>query len=351
MNLELFIARRIASQRGNAFSARIMRIAIAAIALSIAVMIVATALSAGFKHEISEKIFGFWSHIQIRHYKVDSFVETVPIDRNQPFYAVYGEGETREIRSPLLEGGPVDYIEEKLALGLFPYDAHLQTQGGVKHIQVYANKAGIIQIKSELEGIILKGVSDDFDWTFLNRFIIRGDTLSYQRPSPNREILISETTARRLKVDTSDQFIVNFVDNGRQIGRKFNVAGIYKTGLEEFDEKFALVDIRVIQQLNGWSEDEVSGFEVFIDDIDDLDILGEYVYYNHLPQELYSSTIRELHPAIFGWLDLQDVNERVIIIIMIFVSIINMITALMILILERTNMIGVLKALGMPNRS
>ncbi|MCB0632823.1 MAG: ABC transporter permease, partial [Lewinella sp.] len=214
-----------------------------------------------------------------------------------------------------------------------------------------------------IEGIILKGVGPDYDWTFLEKYIQEGTFLHFSdgenaasRDSTNapasREILISRQTADRLQIGVGDEFRVNFVEEkGSQLQRRFTVAGIYKTGLEEYDRKFALVDIREIQQLMGWKPTQISGFEVLLDNIDDLAAFNEYIFYDIIPNNLYSETIRDKSPEIFDWLDLQNVNEVVILGLMIIVAIINMVTALLILILERTNMIGTLKALGSSNWS
>jgi len=264
----------------------IIRIAIAAIALCLAVMIVATAMISGFKKEISEKIFGFWGHISITDINSNLAYETEPISKNQPFYP-----SLKDIQQ-------VDYVGTKKVLG-YEVSSEMEKQysnGGVRHIQVYALKPGIIQTKGAIEGIVLKGVDKDFDWAFMDR--------------------------------------------------RFKVQGIYRTGLEEYDKRIALVDIRVIQQLLDWREDQVGGFEIFLDDIDDLPAYREYIYYDVLPNRLTGESIRRKFPAIFDWLEFQNINERIIITLMIIVSIINMITALMILILERTNMIGILKAMG-----
>jgi len=216
---------------------------------------------------------------------------------------------------------------------------------------MFANKAGIIKAKDQLEGIILKGIGKDYDWSFMKDYIVDGEVLEFNDSTASRDILISESTAKRLKIKVKDKFTVHFVESGDRIQRLFKVKGIYKTGLEEYDKKFAIIDIRRIQQLNGWAEDEVSGFEVFLDDIRDLDVFDEYIYFHVLGPELKCLSIKDVYPGIFNWLNLQDVNERLILILMIIVSIVNMTTALMILILERTNMIGVLKALGSPSAS
>lgn len=305
-------------------------------------MIVATAVIKGFKNEISTKIFGFWGHIHITDININrSFLEPYPVDANQDFYPSLDT----------VEG--VYYLEPFKFMGIQLSDelVETETKGGIDHIQKFALKPGIIKTKSEIEGIILKGIGPDFKWSFLDDYLVRGRAISLPDSAMSKEILISEQTANRLQLDTGSVFQVHFVEKGEQLRRRFTVSGIYRTGLEEYDSKFALVDIRQIQRLLGWSEDEVGGFEVFVEDIDDLQPLSDYVHYNLLPNNLSAENLREssIFGNIFQWLDLQDVNEIVILILMITVSIINMITALMILILERTNMIGTLKALGTPN--
>ncbi len=339
MNFSYFIARRVALSGERSFSRLIIRIAVVAVALSVAVMIATNALVAGFKHQISEKIFGFWGHIHITDTDIStSLLEAYPINIQQPFY-------------PYLDTvQKVAYYETRDLLG-FEWDQETLTKGGVSHVQVFAVKPGIIKAKNEIEGILLKGVGKDFNWKFMRQYLQEGDTLALPDTSISSQILISRQTADRLRVGVGEDFIVHFVQNGNQLKRRFEVVGIYKTGLEEYDKVFALVDIRQIQRLLGWQPEEVGGFEVFIDNIDDLEIINEYIYREQLPNNLYSETIREKLPEIFEWLDLQDINEVVILSLMVIVAIINMITALMILILERTNMIGTLKALGTTNWS
>ncbi len=316
----------------------IIRIAVVAVALSMTVMIVSSALITGFKKEIANKIFGFWGHIHITDPNLSrSLTEVYPISIDQPFY-------------PGLDSiDQVSYISREEVFGRM-VERERQTKGGIRHIQSFTVYSGIIQANEEIEGIILKGIGKDFDWEFLDRYLIRGQALSLPDSAMDNGILISEQTANRLKVDVDDRFTVFFVTKaGEQLERRFTVSGVYRTGLEEYDRQFALVDIRKIQQILGWREDQVSGFEVFVDDIDDLGPITEYIYFEELPNELYAENIREKMREIFEWLDLQDVNEWVIMGLMLTVAIINMITALLILILERTNMIGTLKALGSGN--
>ncbi len=345
MNFPYFIARKVAtsdtSTGQRSFSRLIIRISIVAVALSVAVMIVATALIRGFKNEISSKVFGFWGHIHITDSNIaGSLLDTYPIKRSP------------ELFTALDTIQPIEYIDFVSPLGiteLGEYKRIKRTQGGIAHVQQFAIKPGIIKTDETIEGIILKGVGEDFEWNFLEDYLLRGRRLALPDSSMSREILISQQTSERLKVDTSDAFIVHFVQNGNIIRRRFEVVGIYKTGLEEYDRRFALVDIRQIQRILGWDDNQISGLEIFVDNIDDLRPLTEYIYLYILPNNMYAETIREKFPAIFEWLELQDINEVVILALMIIVSIINMMTALMILILERTNMIGTLKALGSTN--
>jgi len=339
VNVAWFIATKVARSSSKTFSRVIIRIAVGTVALSVAVMLLTTALIRGFKQQISEKIFGFWGHIHITSADVGrSIVETRPISINQDFY-------------PYIDTiGRLQFVQPHRIFGYkLPIQWPQYTRGGVSHIQAFALKPGIIKVKDQIEGIILKGIGRDFDWSFLEQYLVRGRPLELADEQPTREVLISQQTADRLQIDTADQFVVHFVEHNQQIRRRFKVVGIYKTGLEEYDKRFALVDIRVIQQLMGWDSTQVAGFEIFLDDIRDLTLFADYIYYEILPNNLWAETIREKFPEIFEWLELQDINEVVIIALMLIVSVLNMVTMLLILILERTNMIGILKALGYTN--
>jgi lipoprotein-releasing system permease protein len=333
-NFSLFIARRIALTGGNNFSRLIIRIAVVAVALSVAVMVSASALIAGFKNEISRKIFEFWGHIHISDTAYSLSFEPRPIDINQDFY-------------PSLDtvtGLPDFYLKDN---GIPAGAIH----GGISHIQAFAHIPGIIRTKTEIEGILLKGVGSDFAWENLSPYLLEGRPVKPGDSTLSRDIIISRQTADRLQVGVGDKFIVHFVKGGDQLRRVFQICGIYKTGLEEYDRKFALCDINQVQNLLGWDSTQVAGFEVWLDDLRDLENYNQYIYDEILPTELLSVTIRKKFPALFEWLALQDYNEVVIMALMLAVAIINMITALLVLVLERTNMIGVLKALGAGNRS
>ncbi len=333
------MARHVAVAGKQSFSRLIIRIAIVAVALSMSVMIISTSLIRGFKTEISEKIFAFWGHIHITDSNITRNFESVPIE------------EGAEIIDKIRGVENVEYFKQKTFLGI-PIGEEMVpalTKGGVRHVQAFAQVGGIINHKKEFEAIILKGVSTDFDWENMKDYMVEGEILSFPDDDISEDIIISQSTSMRLNLNVKDKFRINFVRGKKQVIKRFQVCGIYKTGLEEFDKLFALTDLRRVQSLLGWPDNEVGGFEVFIDDIDDLGTLNEYIYIEELPNNLFAQTIKDKFPGIFEWLGLQDINEVVILILMIIVSVINMITALMILILERTNMIGILKAMGSSN--
>lgn len=341
LNLPFFIARRIAFSGGKNFSRVVIRIAIAAVSLSVAVMIASTALIAGFKSEISRKIFEFWGHIHISDVSFTLSFEPKPISRNQDFY-------------PSLDTvrglPPMEVVRTSNWLGTErTWTEMAQPHSGIRHIQVFAHKPGIIRTKSAMEGILLKGIGPDFDWNNLQPYLLEGRPVALADSAASRDIIISRQTADRLQVGVGDKFIVYFVKGGEQLRRLFQICGIYKTGLEEYDRKFALCDLRQVQELLGWKPDEVAGFEVWLDDIRDMDLYNEFIYNEVLPPELLSTGIRDKFPAIFEWLQLQDYNEVVILGLMLAVAIVNMITALLVLVLERSTMIGVLKSLGESN--
>ncbi|MCB0525868.1 MAG: FtsX-like permease family protein [Saprospiraceae bacterium] len=331
-NLALFIARKIAFAGGNNFSRLIIRIAVVAVALSVAVMIASSALIAGFKSEISRKIFEFWGHIHISDTAYSLSFEPRPIDKNQDFYPYVDT----------ITGIPPETLE---SLGF----QQKKTFGGIRHIQAFAHKPGIIRTKTAMEGVLLKGIGSDFDWENLKPYLLEGDIIGLNDSAPSRDLILSRQTADRLEVGIGDKLIVHFVKEGAQLRRLFKVCGIYKTGLEEYDRKFAICDIRQVQELLGWDNNQVAGFEIWLDDLRDLEAYNEYIYNDILPADLLAVTIREKFPSIFEWLDLQDYNEIVILALMLAVAIINMVTALLVLVLERTNMVGILKALGASN--
>ncbi len=319
MNYELFIARRIiaSKEHKNSVSSPIIKISILAIAIGIIVMLFSVATGVGLQKKIKEKISGFNGDIQITHYDGNNSKITVsPIVKNQDFY-------------PDFEAVP-----------------------NVKKVQAFATKAGIIRTPNEFEGIILKGVDADYDWSFFKDYINIGQAPVLDG-KVSSQVLISDKTAARLNLKMDDEFHMFFVKddpNKAPNSRKFVVSGIFDSGFEEFDETFIIGDIRHIQRINKWSQEEVGGFELFIHDFDRLKETGFEVY-DSIDPSLNAYTIQEKFPSIFEWLSLFDTNIIVIIGIMILIAGINMITALLVLILERTQMIGILKALGNANWS
>ena len=342
----------------QSFSRLIIRIAIVAIALSVAVMIVATALIRGFKNEISSKIFDFWGHIHITHTSTANLTnEEAPISINQEFY-------------PDLDTiQKIKYAKFRTFLGqeLDDHSYETETRGGIRHIQVYANRPGVIisevkletkkangksKTKKELEGLVFKGIGGDFDWNYLSKFLVEGEPLELKDSTMSNKIILSTETANRLQLAVGDTTFVYFVKRGSQAKRRLIVGGLYRTGLSEYDRVVALIDIRQIQNLRGWEEDQIGGFEVFIDHIEDMDPLKDFIYlHESFPAHLFAQSIKDKNRSIFQWLEMTNTNEQVLIALMLLVAIINMMTALLILILERTNMIGILKALGQTNWS
>jgi lipoprotein-releasing system permease protein len=343
LNLELFIVRKIAFNSSKSFSSFIIRIAIAAVALSLSTMIIATSLVNGFQGEIRHKVLSFWSHLEIVPFSLTNSLKEEGVYRYQDFYT-----------NPKM-------IPE------------------AAHIQVTALKGGLLKTDNDFEGIVLKGVSDDFAWKNFMPYLKSGSIIDLNDSASQKEILISNATAKRLQVKIGDKLVVAFMGNTIR-NRAFRIKGIYETGLEDFDLKYALVNISVIQDLNNWGRDTVGGFEVFLKEEnlfksrgrayfvtmfgglmphdmierlrrDPLENIAEDVYARINNSKLDVQTIKSLNPGIFDWLDLQTMNELIILTLMIVVAGINMITALLILILERTNMIGIMKALGAGNLS
>ncbi len=346
MNLPLFLARGVAKGGGQSISRTIIGIAVVAVAISMATMVLASALISGFKTEISVKIFGFWGHVHITEERAanDIMLTTeFPISTQQDFYP------------SLEETGPITYRDFEDPFGNNSAEERT-TEGGIRHIQQFILLPGIISVFQEgerladTEPLILKGIAEDFAWEDFKQYLIEGEELRVTPDSTSRGILISNSTARRLKIGVGDRMdFVYFSGLREEKNRAFTVQGIYKTGLEEYDSKFALVDIKQLRRLLNWRDDEVGGFEVVLDNIDDLDAFSNYIHYDVLPQDLYADSIRNKLRELFNWLDIQDYNGIIILILVVLVAVINMMTALLILILERTNMIGTLKALGQDN--
>ena len=320
MNLELFIAKRLVTGKEHkiSISAPIIKIAIAAIAIGVVMMLIAIATGVGLKNKIREKVAAFNGHIQVSSFdNNNSEVSLMPISIDQDFYPEF------------------------------------QDVQGVRHVQGVATKGGIIRTADTFEGMLAKGVGTDYDWSTFEEYLVDGRIPDYSGDL-NEEVLISSLMANRLQLKVGDSFFSFFLRDGDASkppnNRRFEIVGVYDSGFEEFDETYVFVDIRHIQLMNRWEEDEIGNFEIFIDDFDQLDEKSNEIYGKTI-SSLDTQNIKSKYFRIFEWIGLFDFNIALIIGIMIIVGGINMITALLVLILERTQMIGILKALGSANWS
>ncbi|MFH6956649.1 ABC transporter permease [Flavobacterium aquidurense] len=317
MNLEYFIARRLITAKDykSSISAPIIKIAISAIAIGIIMMVVSVATGMGLQQKIRDKVSAFNGQIIISNYdNNNSEVTLVPISKKQDFY-------------PNFKSVPE-----------------------VSHIQAIATKAGIIRTENAFEGIVFKGVGADYDWNNIKEYIVDGKVPDFARDL-NEEVLISRLLADRLDLKVGDNFNTFFIkeEQGKMPNsRRFKIAGIFNSGFQQFDATYIIGDIRHIQRINKWSPDQVGAFEVFVKDFDNIKSTGIQVY-DQTSSNLDTKTIIEKYSYIFDWLQLFDFNIVIILGIMILVATINMVVALLVLILERTQMIGILKAMGANN--
>ena len=322
MNLELHIAKKITykNKSDKQISRPIISIATLGIALGLSVMILAIAIVTGFKAGITEKLTGFGSHIQISNYDNNNSFETYPINKN-----------------------------------LVPIERLSQIKG-IKHVQAYATKPGIIKTKEEIQGVVLNGVSLNHDWSFFRNKLVEGEIINMIPSKKSNQVLISEKLAKLLHLNVEDKLIMYFVQQPiRQ--RAFTISGIYNSGIDEFDKLFVICDIRHIQKLNNWEDNQVSGIEITIDNFKKLDktkgLIRDNItgIFSDDGSTFKVRNIKQRYPQIFNWLEMLDVNVWIILGLMILVAGFNMVSGLLIIILEKTSMIGILKALGTDNWS
>ncbi len=313
MNIASFIARRVAFNRQKTFSRIIIRLAVTATAISVAVMILTLAFVNGFQHAVSQKVFSFWGHLRVQHYEQNkaAIAEESPINKN-----------------------------DTIAAGI-------KAMPGVKAVQAFATKYAVLKAAESIEGVLFKGVDSSYDFQSLQQFLTIGRWIEYTDSTYSREIVISEYTAKQLSLNVNDRVLIYFFRGEDQRPRpdRLTIVGLYKTNMEEYDQLYAIGDLKLVQRLNDWTGDQIGGYEVFLDDYKNMDGINDEIFAN-LPGEWGSKTIRDIYPNIFDWLHLQNTNRDVVLAVMIIIAVINLVTCLIILVLERTRMIGVLKAVG-----
>ena len=319
MNYEFFIAKRIIGNKTykSSVSAPIIKIGITAIAIGIIVMLIAIATGFGLQQKIRDKVVAFNGHVIINNFDTNVSDESeVPISLKQDFYPKF------------------------------------KSVDGIRHIQGVATKFGVVRTETDFEGIVLKGVGSDYDWHYFEEFLVEGRLPQFGSEMSN-EVIISHYLANRLQLKLNGTFQTVFGKediNEIPFIRTFTIVGIYNSGFQELDEKFVIGDLRHIQRMNKWEADQIGNFEVFIDDFSDIDTKAVEIY-QAIPSKMNSESVVQKYYSVFEWIKIFDNNTYGIIGIMILVAGINMVTALLVLILERTQMIGILKALGSSNWS
>lgn len=310
MNLSRYIARRLSGARSDSFTASVTKIAKFSVGLGIAIMIVSFAILEGFRHEIQAKIFSFGGHLQISKFDTNNSFEGYPMSTTT---------------------GLEDY--KKIP--------------GVQHLQPFARKTAIIKTDEEVLGVVLKGVDPTYDFRGMKANLVSGGTLQFSDTAASDQIMMSQLMADKLRLKVGDRVLFYFIQNPPRM-RKFKIKGIFKTGLEEFDNVYVLGDLKQIRELNQWSDSLVGGYEILINDFTKIDTVATQVF-NYMNYDLQLEKITDTYAQLFDWLELLKRNVIIFLVLIIFVATFNMVSTLFIMILERTNMIGTLKAMGATN--
>jgi len=313
MSFELFISKRLFKKNGDNFSAPIIKLAVISIALGVATMLISISIALGFQHAIKEKVAGFEGHIRISNFDYNQSYELTPIATDNKLLAT------------------------------------LSTDKRIKSISKFAIKGGILKSKNIIEGVVIKGVDSNYNKSFFNSCMLKGTFPKISDSKISNEILISSTIANKLNVNVGDNILMYFVQNPPKI-RKFKISGIYNSGFSELDSKFIIGDINQIQRLNLWKNNEVSGYEIMLNEIKYIEDVNSKIY-RMIGYNIKSETLMQRYPMIVDWLNLLDTNVLFIIVLMILISGVTIVSIFLILILEKTNLIGTLKALGATNLS
>lgn len=315
MNVSSFIANRIAFNQQRSFSRFIIRLSIVATIISVAVMIITLAFANGFQQKVSEKVFSFWGHLRLQ--------------QAMPYQSVLAE------EMPITANDTV--IQE------------IKKNPEVKSIHPFATRYAILKTADDLEGVMVKGLDSSYDFNHIKDFIVPGGRPpKFNDSTYSREIMISQRTADAMKLKVGDRVFLYFIRPDRSLRPdRLTITGLFKTGIEDYDKTFALGDIKLIRRLNDWQPDQIGGYEVFLNDYKKIDTVEEQIYnLSNLPRAWTAQSIKRVTPNIFDWLNMQDVTRNVLMGIMVVVAVINLITCLIILVLERMRMVGILKAVG-----
>lgn len=312
MNLSYFIAKRISFKRTGGFTGTIHRIAVASVAIGLAITMISFMILGGFQNEISNKVFSFTGHYQGLKFVSGNAFEEVPVSMNSDFFQNYKS---------------LDFI---------------------RHVQVFAHKPGLLKGDEEVEGVLMKGVGPDFDSLSFKSSIIKGRFIQFSDSAASNEVVISKKIANKLLLDVGERVTMYYVQEPPRF-RRLEIVGIYETFLENFDDKILIGDIQTIRNLSGWSDDQVGGFEIFVDNPKKIDTYAEGLY-DFMDFDLRLVKVTDKYLEIFDWLQLLNNNVYVFLGLILFVAAFNMVSILFILIMERTQMIGILKAVGAQNR-